>query len=127
MKLIAHRGYKTKYIKENTMEAFMNAINNGFAGIECDIRTTKDSKLVICHDAFIDRVSNGSGLLSSYTYQELLKFNFGSKEVPSKIPLLSDVLKRIDSIKLIEIKTRVNLEPILPLIDDNTYFITIRP
>lgn len=124
MKLIAHRGYTTKYIKENTLEAFANAFNNGFIGIECDVRKTKDDKLVICHDAFIDRVSNGSGLLSSYTYKELLNFNFGSTKVPSKIPLLKDVLIKYSGIKLIELKCRINLEEIISLIDDNTYFIS---
>ena len=124
MKLIAHRGYKTKYIKENTIEAFTNAINNDFIGIEADVRVTKDGKLVVCHDAFIDRVSDGSGLLSNYTYQELLNYNFGSREVPSRIPLLSEVLNSFDCIKLIEIKTRIDLNKIIPLVDDNTYFIS---
>jgi len=98
--------------------------NDGFLGIEFDVRKTKDNNFVICHDAFIDRVSNGAGLLSNYTYNELLKFNFGSKEVPSKIPLLSDVLKKFNGIKLVELKTRIDLEPILDLIDDNTYFMS---
>lgn len=124
MKLIAHRGYTTKYIKENTMEAFRNAFNNGFLGIECDVRKTKDDVLVICHDPFIDRVSDGSGLVSSYTYRELLQFNFGSKEVPSKIPKLDDVLNSFDGIKVIELKTRVDFDKILPFVNENTYFIS---
>ena len=76
MNLIAHRGYKTKYIKENTEEAFNNAVNHNFKGIELDVRRTKDNELVVCHDAFLSRVSNQTGLLKSYTYSELIKFNF---------------------------------------------------
>ena len=124
MKLIAHRGYKTNFIKENTKEAFDNAFNNEFNGIECDVRKTKDNKLVICHDAFISRVSDNTGLLSSFTYEELLKFNFGSVNVPSKIPLLIDVLKKYHKIKLIELKTHIDFSSILNYIDDNTYFIS---
>ena len=124
MKLIAHRGYKTKFIKENTLEAFNNATKNGFGGIECDVRKTKDNKLVICHDAFISRVSNGLGLISSLTYDELLNYNFGSDKVPSKIPLLTDVLKQYKCIKLMELKTRIDFESIIDYVDHNTYFIS---
>lgn len=124
MKLIAHRGYKTKNIRENTIEAFDNAFNNGFIGIEFDVRKTKDNKLVICHDAFISRVSDGIGLLSSYTYQELLKFNFGSKNTQSKIPSLIDVLKQYKGIKIVELKTHIDFNSIINYIDDKTYFIS---
>lgn len=124
MKKIAHRGYKTKLIKENTLEAFKNAEANGFVGIECDIRVTKDKKMVIHHDAFIDRTSNGTGLLSEKTYIELSKLNFGSKESPSKIPLLEEVLKKCKGLKVLEIKTEVDLQSMLPLVDDNTFFIS---
>ena len=78
MNLIAHRGYKTNNVKENTIEAFDMAYKLGYKGLECDVRVTKDKKLVICHDAFINRVSNGSGLIKNKTYKELLKYNFGT-------------------------------------------------
>ena len=124
MKLIAHRGYKTKNIRENTIESFDNAFNNDFVGIEFDVRKTKDNKLVICHDAFISRVSDGFGLLSSYTYEELLKFNFGSYKIHSRIPLLIDVLKRYKGIKIVELKTHIDFNSIIDYIDDKTYFIS---
>lgn len=124
MKLIAHRGYTRENIKENTMLAFQNAFQNGFTGIEFDVRVTKDNRLVVCHDAFIDRVSSGRGLISSYTYEELLKFNFGSEVNPSKIVLCSDVLKSFKGIKVVELKTRADLSEIFDFIDDNTYFIS---
>ncbi len=124
MKKIAHRGYTTNFIKENTIEAFDNAMNNSFEGFECDVRKTKDNVLVISHDATIDRTSNGKGLIRELTYKELLHYNFGTKEVPSKIPTLERVLKTFkNTIKIIEIKTRVDLTSILGLIDENTYFI----
>ena len=124
MKKIAHRGYKTKFIKENTMEAFTNALNSDFEGIECDVRKTKDGRLVICHDAFLNRVAGNSKIISSLTYDELLKYNFGSKEMPSKIPLLTDVLRKYKKIKLIELKTHIDFADILKYIDDDTYFIS---
>jgi len=126
MKLIAHRGLTNKYIKENTLEAFSNAIENGFIGFECDVRLTKDNVPVICHDPFIDRTSNKRGLIRNYTYKELKKINFGSKKVPSKIPTLKQVL-RLDCVKVIELKTYIPLNDYISLIDNNTYFISFNP
>ena len=123
MNLIAHRGLTNKKIKENTLEAFDNALKNGFLGFECDIRLTKDNIPVICHDPFIDRTSNGSGLIRDKTYDQLLKYNFGTKENRSKIPTLKEVLK-YKCIKLIELKVDIDLTPYIDLIDDNTYFIS---
>lgn len=124
MNYIAHRGYKTKYIKENTMESFINAFNNDFIGIEFDIRYTKDKEVVVCHDAFINRTSDGKGLVKDFNYKDLLKYNFGTEETPSKIPLFKDVLKKYKGIKVVELKERIDLTPFLKLIDDETYFIS---
>lgn len=125
MKRIAHRGYRTSNIKENTMEAFTNAKNHGFAGIEFDVRKTKDEILVICHDASIDRTSDGHGFVKDKNLKELTSYNFGSKDVPSKIPELKEVLTRYkNTIKLIELKTRIDISQIENLLDQNTYFIS---
>ena len=125
MKKIAHRGYKTSKIKENTMEAFINAQNDGFEGIEFDVRKTKDGVLVVCHDATIDRVSDGTGFIKDKTYEELSKYNFGSDDVPSKIVKFESVLGKFpDMLKLVELKVEVDLEPYLELIDERTYFMS---
>ena len=126
MKFIAHRGLTNKFIKENTLEAFQNAIDNGFLGFECDVRLTKDKIPVICHDPFIDRTSNKKGLIKSLTYKELLKANFGTKTNPSKLPTLKEVLK-YKCIKVIELKCYIPLKKYIKLIDDKTYFISFNP
>lgn len=48
-KLIAHRGNHQTF-KENSLAAFYEALNNDYEGFECDIRQTKDQKLIIYHD-----------------------------------------------------------------------------
>lgn len=88
MKIISHRG-ESKYAPENTMSAFYLAEHINADGIECDIRKTKDNKLVLIHDKTINRTSNGKGEVSNYTYDELLNFNFGDNE---KIVKLTDFL-----------------------------------
>ena len=50
---IAHRGKVTNLSKENTLEAFIEAINDPkYLGFELDIRTTKDKRFVCIHDFF---------------------------------------------------------------------------
>ena len=44
MQLIAHRGLTNKDIKENTLDAFKNALKKGYNGIELDIRYTKEKR-----------------------------------------------------------------------------------
>ena len=63
MKLLAHRGYSACY-PENTMEAFVQAYQKGFDGVETDVHMTKDGQLVLIHDETIDRTSNGHGFYS---------------------------------------------------------------
>ena len=127
MHLIAHRGLTSKDIKENTLEAFRNAINNGYLGIELDIRKTKDNKIVVIHDKYINRTSNGSGNINKLLYKELLKYNFGSKKKYSKIPLLKDIVKNINNTNIfIELKEKINrdeLDSILKKNNTNKYYI----
>ena len=48
---IAHRGKVTNLSKENTLEAFIDAINDPkYLGFELDIRTTKDKRFVFSNN-----------------------------------------------------------------------------
>jgi|SRR6056300_246136 len=49
---IAHRGYSYKY-KDNSIEAFIGAIEEGFDMIELDIQLCKDDEIIIFHDIMI--------------------------------------------------------------------------
>ena len=107
----AHRG-ASAYAPENTMSAFRKAIELKANGIELDLQKTKDGKIVIFHDDFIDKKSNGIGTISDYTYNELLKFDFGSwfdlKYKDEKIVLFEEFAKEFLSEDLtfaIELKT----------------------
>lgn len=120
MFLIAHRGLHNDKIKENTLEAFYNAINNNYDGIELDIRLTKDNKIVALHDKYINRTSNGKGNINKLLYKELLKYNFGSKENKSKIPLLKEIITSINNTTIfIEIKEKINKNLLIPILEKN--------
>ncbi len=103
-RLIAHRGYSA-IAPENTMAAFQAAVDSGFDAIELDVNWTKDGVPVVIHDDKINRTArneNGSRLFfaqkcSDLTYEELLKYDFGSSFSADfkgeKIPTLYEVVE----------------------------------
>ena len=127
MDLIAHRGLTNENIKENTLKAFKNAINNNYNGIELEIRKTKDNVIVVIHDKYINRTSDGIGNINNLTYKNVLKYNFGTKKNKSKIPTLKEVIKCINNTNIfIELKEKINkeeLENILKLNNSNKYYL----
>lgn len=113
MRLFAHRGYSGKY-PENTMLAFEQARLAGVRAVELDVHFSKDGEMVIIHDETIDRTTNGKGLVCSYTFGELQKFNAGTEADPEVIPSLDTYLKwakQYDIFTNIEIKTNLIYYP----------------
>ncbi len=110
MQYIAHRGYKNNS-RENTIESFLNAINDPyFCGFELDIRESKDKKIVVIHDAFLDRVTTKTGLVKNKKAKTLKKLG---------IPFLEDVLKLSTTKKIvIEIKDyEMNLDNLVNMLN----------
>jgi glycerophosphoryl diester phosphodiesterase len=94
--VIAHRGNHIN-APENTLAAYSNAIKAGADYVEIDLRTSKDSQLVIMHDGTVNRMTNGTGKVSSLIWTELQQLKVIDKKHPEwteqTIPLFSDVLK----------------------------------
>jgi len=88
-----HRG-APKLAPENTLLSFQEAINNDMNGIELDVQLSKDNKLIIYHDEYIDY--NGSKIkISNLSLDKIqlidVKSNFHDISF-QKIPELSEVL-----------------------------------
>lgn len=77
-RVCAHRGFSTA-APENSMAAFGAAVALGAEEIEFDLWVTKDGEIVSTHDDCLERISNGTGIVTDYTYEELLKLDFGVK------------------------------------------------
>ncbi len=94
--VIAHRGANKK-APQNTIPAFVTAINEGTNGFETDVHLTKDGVPVICHNYTIDATSDGRGEVSSYKLEELKKFDFGAyfseKFKGTTLPTLDEFLE----------------------------------
>lgn len=73
---VNHRGY-SKDAPENTIPAYIMSKQKGFNYVECDVAFTKDGVAVLLHDSTIDRTSNGSGSISSMTYEQAKQYDYG--------------------------------------------------
>jgi glycerophosphoryl diester phosphodiesterase len=103
--VLAHRGWRG-YYPENTLLAFEMAAKMPIDGLEIDIHSTADGELVVIHDETVDRTTNGTGPVHSYTLAELKKLDAGyrwtkddGKTFPfrgrgSTIPTLKEVMMR---------------------------------
>ena len=103
----AHRGGGDEF-PEHTMEAYAGAAAGGLDALEVSVRVTKDGEMVCFHDDTLDRTTNGSGLLSNYTYQELVDNIrvtrspiLGPGQPDVLIPKVTDVLARFAGKKII--------------------------
>lgn len=108
----AHRG-ASGYLPENTISAFIKAVELGADGIELDIHKTKDGQLVVIHDEKIDRTSDGKGKVVDMTLEELRRYNYNATHPECKyadIPTMREVfelIKPTDLLINIEIKNGV--------------------
>lgn len=91
MQIIAHRGDSGAH-PELTHIAFKSALELGAPAVECDVRLTKDGKLVCVHDSDIERVSNGTGRVENMNYADLRAYNFGTPEEPQEPLLFEDLV-----------------------------------
>ena len=93
--LIAHRGASREF-PENTLPAFLRALELGAEGVELDVHATRDGVVVVHHDAQARDSSNavgaGSAELALLTYDEVQRLQArGGGQIAS----LSDVLQAV--------------------------------
>lgn len=74
---IAHRGFSSQY-PENTILAFQKALDLGIDWMEFDLQVTSDGHLVVMHDKTVDRTTNGQGLVSDLTLDQVKTLDAGS-------------------------------------------------
>ncbi len=91
-----HRGGCEAGYPENSIEGFQHVLNQMPAFFEVDPRLTKDSIIVLMHDATLDRTTDATGNLSDYTFSELQSVRLKDHEgnvTSAKIPTLEEVIK----------------------------------
>jgi len=91
-----HRGGIVAGFPENSIESFENTLKHTPAFFEIDPRLTKDSVIVLMHDATIDRTTNGTGRISDYVLAELQQLRLKDIEgnvTDFRIPTLEAVIE----------------------------------
>ena len=90
---IAHRGLHDKTHPENSLAAFSQAIEQGYA-IELDVRIISDGTLVVFHDESLSRLTDNDGYIKFLNQSDLDMLKLaGTKE---KIPTFEQVLDLVD-------------------------------
>ena len=93
--VISHRGDWRNY-PENSIPAIESVIRMGVDVLELDLKLTRDSVLVLCHDKTIDRTTSGHGRVCDITYDSIrrcvLKTGHGVK-TEYRMPTLREALE----------------------------------
>nr|WP_246211707.1 glycerophosphodiester phosphodiesterase family protein [Phytoactinopolyspora alkaliphila] len=106
---VAHRG-GAGLAPENTLAAFSRAYALGFRYLETDVRVTSDGVCLAFHDAGLDRVTSGRGLVSKHTWAEIQRLAVLGRE---PIARLEDVLTGFpDASFVIDVKDEAAVEPL---------------
>ena len=120
MMIMGHRG-AAALEPENTLLSIERAMDIGVDAVEIDVHLSKDKELVVIHDATVDRTTNGTGPVSSYTVQEIKRLDAGKGEA---IPTLQEVIDLIDRrvMLVIELKEEGTERSVVDLIIRNNLF-----
>ena len=93
---------------ENTLAAFLLALQAGADGIELDVMLSRDKELVVIHDSTVDRTTDGTGKVSDLPLSALRELDagtrFGEEFRGEKLPTLAEVFETVGG------KMRINVE-----------------
>ncbi|MPY95996.1 MAG: glycerophosphodiester phosphodiesterase [Acidimicrobiia bacterium] len=93
----AHQGGNRER-PENSIAAFSHAVDDlGFRYLETDVRLTRDGRVVVIHDAHVDRVTDGQGAVADLDYAELGQLRLWAPDgqlSEEPVPLLDELLVR---------------------------------
>lgn len=118
---IAHRGFSSQF-PENTILAFQKALDIGIVWMEFDLQITADKHVVVMHDKTVDRTTNGSGLVSDLTLEQVLALDAGShldaQFAGERVPTFEEVVDFLSGKSKMAVELKFEgLEPIGQVID----------
>lgn len=76
-RIFAHRGGGS-LAPENTLAAFRLGQSLGYAGVEFDVKLSKDGVAILLHDPTLERTTNGKGRAADFAWEELRKLDAGA-------------------------------------------------
>ena len=112
--VVAHRG-DWRYAPENSLAAIAHSIKQGADIVELDVQKTKDGKLILMHDATLDRTTTGTGRVCDWTLDSIKTLflrNGATLRTKHRVPTLEEALM------LVKGKVMVNLDKAYPIFDE---------
>ena len=105
---IGHRGASFRY-QENTAESFRMAGEQGFGGVETDVRITKDGVLVLSHGGSIEMADGTEMEIADHTYAELTAQHIKNGKTATELDICTfeeylKICKEYNMICFIELK-----------------------
>jgi glycerophosphoryl diester phosphodiesterase len=89
VRLFWHRGDRYSGHTENSRQALRLAVAKGY-GLETDLRTTKDGRIILMHDKTVNRTTSGHGDVDALTAATIRKHRLDDG---SKVPYLAAALQ----------------------------------
>lgn len=119
----AHRGNSSAF-PENTLPAFRSAVELGTDMIEFDVCSTRDGYSVLCHDATVDRTTDGAGRVEDLTVTQIRRLDAGSWKGPefagTRMPTLAEALDDLPTGMLLNIHVKPDALDMERLLQDVT-------
>lgn len=110
-----HRGHSIG-APENTLAALTATIENGGTTAEIDVMLSSDGEIVLMHDHFLDRTTDGSSLVAKTTLKDIRGLDagswFGGKFAGERVPTLREAVEHASKTGLglvVEIKEFLDL------------------
>ena len=116
--ITAHRG-ASHDAPENTLAALRLGFDQGADACECDVRLTRDGRVVLLHDEGTHRVAACNLLAAGHSLESLRRADVGAWKGPrftgERIPTLEDALAAVPDGRrlLVEIKCGAEIMPAL--------------
>lgn len=109
IQIIGHRGAMGES-PENTIAGFEYARQLGLGRVEFDVRISRDDVLVVIHDATVDRTTNATGAVESFSAAELAALDARgtcpSWPEPVGVPTLAETLDVLATFEVLQFEIK---------------------
>ena len=92
--IIGHRGVMKRGFRENSVEAFLEALKEGADGVELDVRLSENREVIVMHDPLISKHESEVRKLKTKESLSLKNPNRGSEEVTLTLNRVFEVLPK---------------------------------
>lgn len=103
LQVIGHRG-AAGLVFENTLASVQKALDLGLSALEIDVWQTADGEIVVFHDAYLDRLTHATGLISEKTYAEIQKIPLTNGDRIPTLQAVLDLVKPLQVVLIVEVK-----------------------